>query len=118
MLVFQFSTKNKKMVCSFILSIHQKTEIPLDILLLILTMQKYECVLIFFDIVNFNVHVCCPDNPVVKELLNLIDSFNLVQSVVGSTQERGHTLDLVLLYGLPIPNIEICDAVFSDHMPA
>ncbi len=77
-------------------------------------MPKYDHVLIVGD---FNIHVCCPDNPMVKDFLCLIDSFNLVQSVSGPTQERGHTLDLVLSFGLPVRNLEICDAVFSDHMP-
>lgn len=44
--------------------------------------------------------------------LRIIDSFNLVQSVTGPTHERGHTLDLVLSYGLPVFNLEICDAFF------
>lgn len=33
------------------------------------------------------------------------------------TQERGHTLDIVLSYCLPVLNIEIWDAVFSDRTP-
>lgn len=33
-----------------------------------------------------------------------------------STHECGHTLDLHLSYGLPVSNIEICDAVFLDHL--
>ena len=62
--------------------------------------------------------VCCSDKPMAKGCLNhLIDSFNLVQSASGLTQEHGHTLDLVLSYGLPVFNLEICDAVFSDHTP-
>ncbi len=77
-------------------------------------MPKYDSVLIVGD---FNVHVCCPDKPMAKDFLNLNDSFNLVQSVVGRTQERGHTLDLVLSFGLPVFNLEVCDAAFSDHMP-
>uniref|UniRef100_A0A3B4X257 Reverse transcriptase domain-containing protein n=1 Tax=Seriola lalandi dorsalis TaxID=1841481 RepID=A0A3B4X257_SERLL len=77
-------------------------------------MPKYDRVLIVGD---FNVHVCCPDKPMVKDFLNLIDSFNLVQSVCGPTKEHGHTLDLVLSYGLPVFNLEICDALFSEHMP-
>ncbi len=77
-------------------------------------MLKYDSVLIVGD---FNVHVCCPDKPMAKGFLNLIDSFNLVQSVSGPTQERGHTLVLVLSYGLSVFNLEICDAAFSDHMP-
>ena len=52
-----------------------------------------------------------------KAFLNLIDSFNLVQHVSGPTQEHGHTLELVLLYGLPVLNLDICDTVISDHMP-
>lgn len=77
-------------------------------------MPKYDRVLIVGD---FNVHVCCPDKPMAKGFLNLTDSFNLVQSVSGPTQEYGHILDLVLSYGLSVLNLEICDAVFSDHMP-
>ncbi|XP_055512319.1 uncharacterized protein LOC129709775 [Leucoraja erinacea] len=77
-------------------------------------MPRYDRVLIVGD---FNVHVCCPEKPMAKDFLNLIDSFSLVQSVSGPTQEHGHTLDLVLSYGLPVSNLVICDAVFSDHMP-
>lgn len=51
-----------------------------------------------------------------KGFLNLIDSFNLVLSVSGPIQEHVHILDIVLSYVLPIFNLEICDAVFSDHM--
>ncbi len=32
-------------------------------------------------------------------------------------QEKGQTLDLILLYGLPVLNVQVGDAVFSDHMP-
>lgn len=77
-------------------------------------MPKYDRVLIVGDC---NIHVCCPENPLARDFLNIIDSFNLVQSVTGPTHERGHTLDLVLSYGLPVFNLEICDAFFSDHMP-
>lgn len=77
-------------------------------------MCKYDQVLIVGD---FNIHVCCSEKPLVKDFLDVLDSFNLSQSVRGPTQERGHTLDLVLSYGLSIFNLEICDAVFSDHMP-
>ncbi len=72
-------------------------------------MPKYNRVLVVGD---FDIHVCCPTKPLVKDFLNLTDSFNLVRSVTGPTQEHGHTLDLVLSCGLPVGN-----AVFSDHMP-
>ncbi len=37
--------------------------------------------------------------------------------VSGPTQQKGHTLDLILSYGLPFFNVQVHDAVFSDHMP-
>lgn len=61
--------------------------------------------------------VCCPSKPLAKDVLDLTDAFNFLQYVSGPTQEHGHTLDLVLSYGLPIFNIKVYDVVFSDHMP-
>ncbi|XP_014865742.1 PREDICTED: uncharacterized protein LOC106931877 isoform X2 [Poecilia mexicana] len=75
---------------------------------------NYEHVLIVGD---FNIHVCCPDKPLVKDFLSLLDSFNLVQAVSSPTHEHRHTLDLVISCGLPVTNLEICDSVFSDHLP-
>ena len=40
-----------------------------------------------------------------------------MQNVSGPTHKKGHTLDLVLSYGLPILNLVIDDHVFSDHNP-
>lgn len=77
-------------------------------------MPKYDCAIFLGD---FNIHVCCPDRPLVKDFLRLIDSFNLVQCVSGPTHEHGHTLNLVLSYGLSVSNLEICGDVISDHMP-
>lgn len=77
-------------------------------------MLNYDRILI---IGNFNNNVCCPTKPLVKDFLHLIDSFNLVQSVIGSTHKRGHTLDLVLSCGLPVSNLEISKVFFSDHIP-
>ncbi|KAL6461579.1 hypothetical protein MHYP_G00297230 [Metynnis hypsauchen] len=77
-------------------------------------MPNYDRVLIVGD---FNIHVCCPEKPLVTDFLNIIDSFNFVQCVFGPTHEHGHTLDLVLSHGLSVLNIEICDSGFSDHMP-
>lgn len=55
--------------------------------------KNYDRVLI---VGNFNIHVCCPNMPMAKDFLSVIDSFNLVQSVSGSIHEHEHTLDLVL----------------------
>lgn len=45
---------------------------------------------------DFTIHVCCPGKPMVAEILEMLDSFNLTQSVTCSTHEHGHSLDLVL----------------------
>lgn len=74
----------------------------------------YDCLLIVGD---FNIHVCCPEKQMARAFLNVIECFNLVQCVSGPTQERGHTLDLVLTHGLTVSNLEVCEAFFSDHMP-
>ncbi len=37
--------------------------------------------------------------------------------MIGSTDEHGHTLDLVLSCGLPVSNLDISEVSFSDHMP-
>ena len=43
-------------------------------------MLKYDHVLLVGD---FNIHVCCPDNPLVKDFLSLIDCFHLEDCVSG-----------------------------------
>lgn len=65
-------------------------------------MANYDQVLILGD---FNIHVCCPDKPLVKDFLNIIDSFNFAQRTVGPTHEHGHTLDLVLTHGISVANL-------------
>jgi len=66
---------------------------------------------------DFNIHVCCPGKPMTKEFLNLVDSFNLSQSVSGPTHEHGHTLDLVFSLGITIRDICVEEMAISDHMP-
>lgn len=70
-------------------------------------MQRCDQVLIVGD---FNINVCCPKKPLVTDFLDLVDSFNLFQSVDSSSEEHVHTLDLVL----SVINLETGDAVFSD----
>lgn len=45
---------------------------------------------------DFNIHVDDPLNPAAAKFLCLIESFDLLQHVSGSTHASGHTLDLVL----------------------
>lgn len=49
-----------------------------------------------------------------QDILDLIDSFNLVQHVSFPTQKHSHILDLVL--SNRFTDLQLCDAVFSDHM--
>ncbi|KAK7880130.1 hypothetical protein WMY93_033197 [Mugilogobius chulae] len=41
----------------------------------------------FLIVGDFNIHVCCESKPLAKDFLNLIDSFNLIQSVSGSMRK-------------------------------
>ncbi len=69
----------------------------------------------FLIVGDFNIHVCCESRPLVKDFLNLIDSFNFTQSVCDATHKKGHTLDLILSFGLQINVGEISDTHISDH---
>ena len=64
---------------------------------------------------DFNIHICCPSKPLVNEFLSLVDSFNLVQSVMAPTHQKGHILDLVLSSGFSVSNVNIVDTGVSDH---
>lgn len=66
---------------------------------------------------DFNIHLCCPSKPLVKEFVHLIDSFNLMQSVSVPTHKLGHTLDIVLSSGFSIKDIDVRDSGLSDHWP-
>ncbi len=66
---------------------------------------------------DFNIHICCPEKLLVKEFLDLVDSFSLMQSVLEPTHSHGHTLDLILSFGFPIHNVETADTLLSDHKP-
>lgn len=71
----------------------------------------YERILIVGD---FNIHLCCEDKPLVKDFLNVTDSLNFTQFVSGPTR-KGHTLDLVLGYGLNVSMTENCVLPILDH---
>ena len=78
-------------------------------------MVKYDHVLITGDL---NVHVCCESKPLAKDFLNLIDSFNLTQSITSPTHKLGHILDLVLSHGFSVNITDICvPPCSSDHFP-
>ncbi len=71
----------------------------------------------FLLVSDFNVHVCCPSKQLSTEFLNIIDSFNLLQWVSRPTHLLGHTLDLILTFGLSITDVEVIESLISNHFP-
>ena len=65
---------------------------------------KHDRVLIVGD---FNIHVCCPTSSLASEFINLLQSFNLTQSVKQPSHVKGHTLDLVLSHGFSVDDVNI-----------
>ena len=70
--------------------------------LLSIFMPEYDNILILGD---FNVHVCCLENPLASEFLSVIDYFNLVQAPTEAMHNKGHMLDLVLFSGRLLNNM-------------
>ncbi|XP_070397940.1 uncharacterized protein [Nothobranchius furzeri] len=66
---------------------------------------------------DFNINVCCPTKPLVKEFLDILDSFDLQQLVKDPTLEHSHTLDLVLSFGLCVSDLFVDQVCISDHFP-
>ncbi len=75
-------------------------------------MLLYDRVLIFSD---FNIHVCCSSSSFTSDFIKLLDSFDLTQYVKQPTHDKGHTLDLVLSYGLCVEDVKLIDFAISDH---
>ncbi len=73
---------------------------------------KYDKLLVLSD---FNVHVCCMNNHLAKEFTHLLNAFDFSIGVNAPTHKGGHILDLVLLHGLSVTDIEVCENGFSDH---
>lgn len=66
---------------------------------------------------DFNIHVCCPSKPLVREFCHVMESFGLLQHINQATHVHGHTLDLILSHGFSIDSISIEDAFLTDHVP-
>lgn len=75
-------------------------------------MSQYDKVLILGD---FNIHVCCPSQTLVKDFMDTLESFNITQAIHQPTHSKGHILDLVLHNGLSPENCQIKDICVSDH---
>lgn len=77
-------------------------------------LPKFDKILICGD---FNIHVCCSANQLGNDFRDLLDSFDLTQLVAGPTHNLGHTLDLIITYGLSVSVKEISVTPLSDHLP-
>ncbi len=75
-------------------------------------MPPHDRVLILCD---FDIHVCCPASSFTSDFLNLCDSFSLVQHIKGPSHSNGHTLDLVLSYGVSLDRAKLTDFPASDY---
>ncbi len=72
----------------------------------------------------FSIYVCCPSQSLTSYFLDLIYSFNLIQSVKGATHSEGHTFDLVLnlkcfnLVNVPLTDHKaVCKCQYNSPLP-
>ena len=67
---------------------------------------------------DFSIHVDNPNDTTARQLLDLLDCFNLVQHVSEKTHANGHTLDLVVSKNMDhfLNDFRISDPVISDHL--
>uniref|UniRef100_A0A673IYN1 Reverse transcriptase domain-containing protein n=1 Tax=Sinocyclocheilus rhinocerous TaxID=307959 RepID=A0A673IYN1_9TELE len=74
--------------------------------------SEFDCFAIAGD---FNIHIDNAENKTTKEIITVLNTFDLIQHVHEPTHNRGHTLDLIISRGLNISSIVIKDVALSDH---
>ncbi len=75
--------------------------------------SEFDCFTIAGD---FNIHIDNAEIKTAKEIITVLNTFDLIQHVHGPTHNRGHTLDLLISRGLNISSIVIKDVALSDHL--
>ncbi len=80
--------------------------------LLSMISSEFDCFAIAGD---FNIHIDNAEIKTTKEIVTVLNTFDLIQHVHGPTHNRGHTLDLLISRGLNISSIVIKDVALSDH---
>ncbi len=80
--------------------------------LLSMISSEFDCFAIAGD---FNIHIDNAEIKTTKEIVTVLNTFDLIQHVHGPTHNRGHTLDLLISRGLNISSIVIKDVAMSDH---
>ncbi len=63
---------------------------------------------------DFNIHTDNAEIKTTKEIITVLNTFDLSQHVHGPTHNRGHTLDLLITRGLNISSIIIKDVALSN----
>ena len=74
--------------------------------------SEFDCFAITGD---FNIHIENAESNMAKEIITVLNTFDLTQHVHGPTHNRGHTLDLIISKGLNISSIVIKDVALSDN---
>ena len=65
---------------------------------------------------DFNIHVDDPNDRHGHHFLEILDSFDMVQNITGSTHKGGHTLDFVITRrNSPPTGYRVDPPVYSDH---
>ncbi|KAL7378551.1 hypothetical protein ABVT39_015497 [Epinephelus coioides] len=64
---------------------------------------------------DFHLHIDNTSDPVPREFFNLLNCFDFKQHITQPTHSRGHTLDLVITYGLSVGVSSVVDLAVSDH---
>ena len=65
---------------------------------------------------DFNLHIDDPLDSAAQEFLNILNYMDFTQHVTQPTHNRGHTLDLVITYGLSTGVTSVVDLAVSDHL--
>ncbi len=79
--------------------------------LLSMISSEFDCFAIAGD---FNIHIDNAEIKTTKEIITVLNTFDLIQHVHGPTHNHGHTLDLLISRGLNISSI-VKDVALSDH---
>lgn len=81
--------------------------------LLLIISSEFDCFAIAGD---FNFHIENAEIKITKEIITVLNTFDLIQHEHGPTHNHGHTHDLLISKGLNISSIVIKDVALSDHL--
>lgn len=74
--------------------------------------NSYDMIILAGD---FNLHIDNLLDPLSTDFLNILNVMDFTQNIMHLTHNRGHTLDLVITYGLSTSVSSVVDLAVSDH---